>query len=172
MKSKVKKAVTLIELVFVIVLVGILAGIFSVVLVQIIDNYSLVESRQDIMTQMKMATDWIVKDIREIDNDGKDPEVSQACATAITFIKVDSESVAYVLSGNQILRNGNVLCEGVTTLQFNYRDQGNNVLDVSGGCMNSGQRKRIHHMIVELSFSRGDQSSAMSSWVVLRNVIM
>jgi len=160
-----KKTVTLIELVTVIILIGIITVGLGGFIIQIIKTYQFVDFRNEVAQEGKKALDWMVRDIKEIKDSSS---ILVADTSHIQFINSDDETIDYMLSGNIIERNSYSLCDYVESLEFEYRDANNNVL--SPLPLPAGQRKQIKSIKVTIKLKKGGQQIEFFSVVFPRNL--
>lgn len=160
-----KRTVTLIELVVVIVLAGIITVGLASFIIQVIKTYQFVEFRNEVAQEGKKALDWMVRDIKEIkDNDS----ILVADVSHIQFINSDDETIDYILDGNTIERNSYALCDYVESLVFEYRDKNNNVL--SPLPLSSGKRRQIKSIKVTIDLKKQNQQIDFFSVVFPRSL--
>jgi type II secretory pathway pseudopilin PulG len=119
------RATTLIELVIVIVITGILAGLGSLIVRQIIDSWNTVSFRAETVSQMRGALVRMGRQIRSIKNT---TAVYTANATCLRFKTYDNVNVTYNISGSNVLESNNVLATGAARLQFTYYNATGNTL--------------------------------------------
>jgi len=166
------RAVTLIEIVMVIVIIGALSGGVAVFVNQGVDIWNFVTFRNDEVSQARVAIDRMVREIRQIKDKGS---VFVATANDLSFTayydtNADgvSEDVAieYTLSGGNLLRNSDILSDHVSSLAFQYYDTNSALLatpQVSPGDTN------MRRVVISLTVTSGDQQISMKSQVFPRN---
>ncbi len=164
-----RKAVTLIELIVVIVIVGILTYGLATFITQIVKTWQFVDFRNDVAQEGKKALDWMVRDIREIkDNDS----ILIADSSHIRFVNSNSEVIDFILSGNTIQRTKDALtsplCDYVESLEFEYRRADGKVLGPLP--LSLGQRKQVKSIRISITLKRGDEDISFSSVVFPRSL--
>ncbi|MCM8774071.1 MAG: type II secretion system GspH family protein [Candidatus Omnitrophica bacterium] len=169
---RLNKAITLIELVIVITVLGLSFAVLGNYIWQVVESFKLVAHRQDISTQAKLALDWLVRDIREIKAEGQFPCISEACVAKIVFTNVNDEEITYQLEEDKIMRNNSPLCLGVNNLQFTYRDEKNHVLNSGDNCLIDEQKGRVFSIGIDISFIQYGEPYSVYSLVTLRNMRM
>jgi prepilin-type N-terminal cleavage/methylation domain-containing protein len=164
MKNTSRRGVTIIELVMVIVIVGILAGVSSGYINQVIATWQTVSFRMDTVSQMRIALDRMSREMRQINNT---TSVLAATSNAFRFNSSDGSTITYNVSGTDLLRNNTVLATGVTRLAFSY-------YNVTGGLLAnpdvSPDSTDIRHITVELEVRSGGQNKNMTLQVFPRNL--
>ncbi|MBM3244269.1 MAG: type II secretion system protein [Candidatus Omnitrophica bacterium] len=121
-----KKSFTLIELVMVMVIVGIIAGIGVPVILTTADAWSLASFFQDnAVSQAIVAQSRMSREIRRLLNDAS---VAGASSTQYSFTDLGSNVITYNRSGNTLMRNSDGLAANVTALSFIYYDDDNNTI--------------------------------------------
>jgi prepilin-type N-terminal cleavage/methylation domain-containing protein len=151
---------TLVEIVITIVLVGILAGIAAMIILQGVRAYSDEQSRSDVHYQARYAMERMAREIRQIR--------STADITAITnsnlqFTDVNGAGVGFTWTSPTLSRwNGagtNVLAPNITAFNFNYYQQ-NGVAATAA---------TLWIVEITLTSQQGSESVQMSTRVHSRN---
>jgi len=121
-----KKAVTLIELVTVIVIVGVLAAASSGYIKGVIDLWRFISFRSESVSQGRMALMRMSREIRQIKNA---LSVYTAGASELRFMDVNDVTIRYRFSGNALIRGSNavenVLVSGLSAVTFTYYNADN-----------------------------------------------
>ena len=116
---------TLIELILVMVLVAILSGFISKIIYYEINTYEMIADRKDELQSSRYAFHVMTRDIRQVLN----PEsIFHASVDSLTFDDVDTTMISYKYQNNEILRNGDLLVDGVSNFYFYYFDDAGNPL--------------------------------------------
>ncbi len=115
------KGFTLIEMVMVIVVVSILAGIAALVLREGFASYTTAQPIIPIAGKVNIAVDNLAREVRSAES------VTSASATALTFVNQQGETIVINKSGANLTRSVNgggaqTLCNSVTALTFAYFD--------------------------------------------------
>ena len=157
------KAFTIIELIMVIVIVGIIAGITAMLMLEVMKVYSFVTVREVVLSDGELAMGRMSREIRQIED-------AQSIYTAddeeIDFEDAYLERIRFWLDSNTLKRNNDGLVSSdLTTLQFQYRDKDNNLLSTPVGTMSD--IKRIH---INLTIKKGDEEIALQSQIYPRNL--
>ena len=113
------------EMVLVIALIGIIAGVMSQMFVWGVDMFDTVSTRKDSMQSGRIGAEFLVSDLRSIS--GAD-NITTATTTNLIFDNIDSETINYAYSGGSLTRNSNSLLVGLSNFQFTYRDVDGNDL--------------------------------------------
>jgi prepilin-type N-terminal cleavage/methylation domain-containing protein len=114
------RSYTLVELVMVIVIIGILAGIGVPMLMQTVDAFSFSSRFQDnAVSSAIVAMNRMSKEIRRLLNDAS---ITTATTSQLTFLDLGSNSIAFNRSGNTLMRNSDGLLDNVNPLNFTYYD--------------------------------------------------
>ncbi len=116
---------TLIELILVMVLISILAGFVSKIIYYEINTYEMIADRKDELQSSRYAFHVMTRDIRQVLN----PEsIFHASGDSLTFDDIDTTTISYKYQNSQILRNGDLLVDGVSDFYFYYFDDAGNPL--------------------------------------------
>jgi len=159
-----RRGVTLIELVVVIVLVGILTGLGSLYLKEVIDLWNFVSFRSEAVSTTRVAVTRMLRQMRQVRND---TSVTFANATRFQFTDKSGAVVNFNLSGTTLLCNNNILAEGVRNLSFTYMDNSGTLL------LNpavSPLATNIRLIRIGLTVQAGTQSKTISVQVAPRNL--
>jgi len=164
------KGVTLIELTIVIVLVGILAVALGGFIVQAVNAWQFVDTRNEISNAAKKALDWMVRDIREI----KDKySINTADTSHLDFYNTQSpqETIDIRLAGTTIYRSTDggttrfPLCDNVQNLTFTYFDDNGNQLSTP-----VSDTTLIRKIKIELTVEKKNRQIYFESFVIPRNL--
>lgn len=158
------KAMTLIELVMVIVIVGVLAGASSMYIKESIDLWRFLTFRNEIVSGGRMALIRIGREMREIKDDAS---VYTANPSEFEFDDMNNNRINYRLSANNLMRNSDVLANGVNSLTFTYYDTGNNPIATPDVYPDETDIYRIE---IALEVQSGDQTKRLESQVYPRNL--
>ncbi len=116
---KSESGMTLIELILVMVLVSILAGFISKIIFYEVNTYEMIADRKDELQSSRYAFHVMTRDIRQI---LKPDSLLYASADSITFADVDTTMISYKYQNSEIVRNGDLLVDGLTDFYFRYFD--------------------------------------------------
>lgn len=167
-----KKGITLIELIIVIVVLSIIAGFMSWTFVAGLRLWNSSKNRADIRQSGNLAMERMVRELSQassftiaqagqvkfdadVDNDGTDETV--------TFSTSDSELIRKV-DGTET-----VLTPNVQTFGLSYRDLNDVIMPfpITGGP--GGDRDNIRVVIISLTLDKADETVSLSSGVYARN---
>ena len=108
---------TLVEVVTVIVILGIVGLASSYVTVESMKIYARAAPAMDASYQALLSVERMRREIRDMKDTAS---ITTFTATALTFDDSSDNTIAYSLSGGDLLRNGALLARGVTSLSFGY----------------------------------------------------
>lgn len=111
---------TLIELILTLLILSIIASIGSQVLQASFRAYFTHQSITNANAQANLALERITRDIDAIKAKNT---ITTASNTQLSFTDVYNNSITYQLVGTQLMRNNQVLSDGVSVLAFDYLDQ-------------------------------------------------
>ena len=164
-----KEGYTLIEIVLVLVIIGVLAGILIEPLRQGIQSYVGIETRADLTSQAREATMRMVRELRNIRGQSDNtPEISTANATSITFTDVMDNGVTFSLSGSTVLRGPNILADKVSSLQFRYFDGSNT--ELTSLPLIGADREKVRRILVIMAMQEGGETVTMTGQAFLRDL--
>ena len=116
---------TLLELVVVIVLIGVVAGMVSNFIVYGLEMYSRLSDRTEKIQNSRTTLQVISRDIRQII---APDSIFQASEDSIRFDDINHLMISYQFFDNQIIRNGDLLQNSVDDFQVEYYDDSGNLL--------------------------------------------
>jgi hypothetical protein len=104
-------------MVLVVTLLSVVGGVASYVIVEAMKVYARSVPAMDAAYQARTGLERMKREIRDL----KDrPSIAAFSATGLTFDDSSDATIAYALSGSDLLRNGDLLARGVTALTFTY----------------------------------------------------
>ncbi len=164
-----KEGFTLIEIVLVLVIIAVLAGILIEPFRLGVKSYIGIETRADLTSQAREATTRMIRELRNIPKEaGPVPEISAATATSISFTDVLDNGVTFSLSGSTVQRNSNVLADQVSSLQFRYFDKDNN--ELTSFPLIGADRDKVRRILVILTMQEGTETVTMTGQAFLRDL--
>jgi len=158
-KVKRSRGLTLIELVLVMVTIGLMAGVASMYIREVIRLWNFVSFRNEVVSQGRMAMMRMVREIRQVNND---TSVLVANASCFRFIDVNNQTIGFSVSGGGLRRNNNTLADGVSNLTFAYYDNQSQALPAP---LITPQHTDIACVNVTLSLSSSGQSKTFNAKV-------
>ena len=169
MKPATSKGVTIIELIMVIIIVGILAGVSSLYIKQVIDQWRFLSFRNEAVSQVKAALFRMTREIRQIQDSAS---VFVADASRLQFTDINNQIINYQLSGTNVTRNADILATDIQSLKFCYYAQDNTpVCTPACGCnVASVNLTTVHHIGMEITVQSGTQSKTLKTQVYPRNL--
>ncbi len=164
-----KEGYTLIEIILVLVIIGVLAGILIEPFRQGVKSYIGIETRADLTSQAREATVRIVREMRNIQKKDNDkPNITSADATSITFVDNQGVPISFSLSGSTVLRDTNILADKVSSLQVRYFD-GNNG-EISSPLDTEAKRDAVRRILVILTMQENTETVTMTGQAFLREL--
>ncbi len=179
-----RKAVTLIELVIVIVLVGILAGGVSLYFTSAIDTWRFISFRSEIVSQARASLLQMTRKIRQIKQPSQSQETIEAADLgSFQFIRLhesgSDERIRYRSSGEDIFydldsnvdgsfEGSYVLMDGVSNFGFSYYDDAG--AQLSSLPLSQTDRGKIYRIEVSFDITEGDQSKSLDISIFPRNL--
>lgn len=118
---------TLLELILVMVIIAIIAGLLSNIINYEIDTYNLVTRHHEALQNFRRALQMMSRDIRQIMAPNS---IFQASEDSLRFDDVNDFMISYNFLNNLIQRNGDALIDSVNIFQFSYFDDTGNPLSV------------------------------------------
>ena len=117
---------TLIEIVVVIVLTGIIAGIVAALIMQAAGAYSDEQLRSGVQYQARLAVERVSREARQIRRCADITAPANPSAT-LQFTDITGGAVNFTVAGGNLTRGADVLASGVTSAQpFRFLDRSGN----------------------------------------------
>jgi len=180
-----KEGYTLIEIVLVIVIIAVLAGILIEPFRLGVKSYIGIETRADLTSQAREATMRMVRELRNIRKKADIPPASNiVCDTAgdeatvsrIRFLDVQNNDIKFYLSGSNTVQRmdmdtstDNILADKVSSLQFRYFDGSNNELTPSPQ-LSVAQCDNVRRILVIMAMNEGTETVTMTGQAFLRDL--
>src|SRR3989338_9788431 len=159
-----RKGVTLIELIMVITVMGILTAVSSMYIKETIDLWRFLTFRSEVTAQVRTALLRMGREIRQIRDD---LSVNTANVSQFQFVDINNAAIDYQLSGNNLLRNADILASGVSGLSFTYYDADNQALTVPKVSPDNTDIRRIN---ISLTMESGTESKTLNLQLYPRNL--
>jgi len=157
-----KRGFTLIELIMVIVLVGIIAGVIAPFMGNAFTYWALVRNEREAIATARMALARMTREIRHIE---EVTSIDTFTATQFEFDRVKPDQtmddVDFELSGDTILRNSQELADNVSSLAFAYLDADGNT---------TATQADIRMVQITLTVTVGEVSVTLQSLARFRNI--
>ncbi len=166
-----KEGFTLIEIVLVLVIIGVLAGILIEPFRQGVQSYVSIETRADLTSKAREATTRMVREIRNTQKEADNtPNISIAKATKFKFVGVQGNSIDFNFSAGQskVKRNLDILVDQVSNLQFRYFDKDNN--ELTSSTLSAADRDKVRRILVILTMQEGTETVTMPGQAFLREL--
>jgi len=166
-----KEGYTLIEIVLVIVIIAVLAGILIEPFRLGVKSYIGIETRADLTSQAREATSRIVREMRNIQKKANDkPNITSADATSITFVDHRDTTISFSFSPseNTVLRDTSILADKVSSFQVRYFD-GNNG-EISSPLDTEAKRDAVRRILVIMAMQEGTETVTMTGQAFLRDL--
>jgi hypothetical protein len=150
----------LIELIITIVVVGLIAGVIGMLMLQGMRAFTAQDTKATITTQGRLAIERIARDLR-LARSRTPADIPVMGAAALTFVDTSGATIAYASGGGTITRNGVALASAPTaTLAFSYFRQ-----DGTG----AGSADQVWTIQVDLTFTGTNESQDFRVRVHPRN---
>ena len=120
-----QRGFTLIELVIVIAIIAIISVVTTKMLVQGLTGMLTAQNVVDANWQGQLAIERMSRDIRMIRSSG---DITTNTSNDLAFTDINGNSVEYKLTGTDLMRNTQILANGVNTLTFIYKDKNGNTI--------------------------------------------
>ena len=142
---------TLIELIITIVLVGIIAGIGALVVLQGVNAFLAEDIRADLTTDGRLAIERMAREIRTI-RSRTAADIPTKVAGTLSFVDLDGNPITYTSGGGSVTRNGTTLASATTAaLGFLYFQQDGTP---------AGSAAQVWVIQVDLTLTTGGESQA------------
>ena len=149
---------TLIELIFVIILLGIIGAIGSQMLTQGLNSFITQKNITNAIWQGQLAMERMTREIRYVRSAG---DIIINTSGEFKFVDIYGESIDYKLSGSNLLRNTKTIANGVNTLTFSYSDQSGNA--VSG-------TTDVHYVGITMNVTLNNTNYSLTTSIFLNDL--
>jgi len=158
-----KSGVTLIELVMVVVAVGVIVGVATMYIKEVVDLFSFMSFRTELVSDARLSLARMSREIRQVKNA---TAIQAADIGRFQFTDINDQAIDYYLSGESLMRNADILAAGVRTLSFGYYNATGTVLAVPVDAYNLTM---IRGVSVLADIVSGTQNKVLKTQVYLRN---
>lgn len=169
------KGFTIIELIIVIVIAGIISGILGMLILQVIDVYSFVTVREDVLSEAELAMERMMREIRQIQKAAQAIEVIYIADSAeFQFVDVDDNIIGFKKDSSTVhrmkfsepgvLQHNDLLADDITSLAFTYWDEDSNELS------SPVDIEKIKRIEISIVMERQDQEVRIDTQVYPRNL--
>jgi prepilin-type N-terminal cleavage/methylation domain-containing protein len=135
---------TLVEMVLVIVLVGIIAGIGSTILAGGFKAYITSKNLSQAEWQGRIAIERLTRELRTV-RSATALDLTLVPNTAITFTDTNANVISYTLSGTTLMRNAQPLADDISSLSFSYI--------ANDGKTTAANASLVHYIVVDIAVS-------------------
>jgi len=111
---------TLIEAIIVIVILGVIGTIATTMLGQGLSAYLTAQNVTDADWQGQIALERMERDLRAVRSLN---DISTATSSQFIFTDINGNSITYQLTGTSLMRNSQILADGIQSLSFSYTDK-------------------------------------------------
>ncbi|MCK4814344.1 prepilin-type N-terminal cleavage/methylation domain-containing protein, partial [bacterium] len=183
---------TLIELVIVIVVVGVIASVFAILIIQGIDTYGFITIREDILSEAELAMERMVREIRQVQT-YQSLLVAQATeviyladSTEFQFVDVHNDIIGFKRSELDVtkllrqrfvepgggLEHDDLLAEDISSLVFQYWgwDAINELWELLPTPLIPEDINRIKRIEISIQMDRQNQEVRIDTQVYPRNL--
>lgn len=122
---KVQSGFSFPELIVVVMLIGIIAGITGSMFNWGVDMFDFVTQRKDVLQASRFGMEIMVKDLRAIKSSN---DIPTADSSSISFYNSRDEFISFSFVNGVLLRNSQPLIGDLTTCKFTYFDVNDNDL--------------------------------------------
>jgi prepilin-type N-terminal cleavage/methylation domain-containing protein len=150
---------TLIELVFVIVILAIIAGVSSNLIGAQFNAHFTSQNINNADGQVRLALARVTRDIQAIPHP---TNITTASASQLVFTDQNAVVDTYTVTGGNLTRNGQILATGVNNMTFVYRDLTGAVTAVIAN---------IRYITITLAVTQGNVNYNIRTTVTSKNFV-
>ncbi len=156
MTSFTKKAgFTLIELVLVIIIMSIVSVVGATMLAQGLQSFLTLQNTTNANWQGQVALERMTREIRYVRSAA---DVLTQTSGEFQFVDIYGNTIAYTLSGGNLVRNSQTLASGVNSLTFTYHDNNGNTVATS---------TNLHYVGISLNITQNGSNYAATTAIFL-----
>lgn len=148
---------TLLELIFSMILLGIISVVVGPFLLQGYKNYLTSQHILESDWQGFIAIERIANDIHTIRSFA---DITTIQSTQLTFVNINGNSVQYQFSGSSLLRNGLILASGIQSFNLEYLDKNGTV---------TATPSDVRYISISISALQGNITASFSTISALRS---
>ncbi|MEW5756899.1 MAG: prepilin-type N-terminal cleavage/methylation domain-containing protein [Pseudomonadota bacterium] len=158
---KMQYGFTLLEMVLVVLLLSIVAGISSHMLSGGFNAYLIGKDAVEADWQVRNALEWLMRDLRAV-RSATAADLTITPSNAITFTDTSGAVVSYSVSGSTLMRNGQPLADGVASLSFSYiQKDGKNTASSVG---------QVYYIVVQLGVTQNGINKTLRATIRPRSI--
>lgn len=139
----------------VIILTGLLAALGAQMLGHTFQSFAFSRDVTKGDWQGRVALERLTRDLRMV---SAATNLTIVPATAITFSDTDGNNVNYSLSGSGLMRNSQVLADGISNLQFAYLRSDGNTVETTTSSL-------VYYITVSFDVSRSTATTSLRATV-------
>lgn len=158
MTTRKQQGFTLFELIMVITILGIVGVVMTKLLSQGLLAMQTEQQVTDATWQGQIAVQRMVRDIAAVRSPS---DISTASADTFAFTDINDNAVTYTLSGSSLTRNGAILADGISSLNFTYQDANGS---------STASTIAIRYVTLSLTVTQNSANYTVSTAVTLRNL--
>ncbi len=151
-----QRGFSLLEMVLVIVLMALLAGLGSRLLSVGFDSYFTARDHSDADWQGRYAWQRLSRELRTVRSPSA-ADLVMAPANQVTFTTLAGDTVSYALAGNTLNRNGIPLADGISGLSFSYLQR--------DGKSVAADATQVFYIVVDYSVARSGNNYSVRALV-------
>lgn len=110
---------TILELILVIVLIGIIAGVMARMFLWGVDIFDFISDRKDLFQSSRIGMEILVKDLHAINSTAN---ITSASSSQLNFTNLNNQQVAFSYNNGVLSRNSNNLIVGLDSFHFTFYD--------------------------------------------------
>lgn len=112
-----QRAYSLLELILVITMLGIIAGVLASMLLWGVNMFSFVSDRMDMVQTSRISMKILDKSLRDLQGTN---DIVSASSTELNFFNPDSEHIVFSYANGVLSKNGQSMVEGLSAFLFTY----------------------------------------------------
>lgn len=149
---------TLIELTMVILITGIIMVIVTRMYATGVSSVITSQHVNDATWQGRITMERMVREIRSTRSAA---DISVMTASGYTFTDMNGNSIAYSLSGSNLMRNANILASGINSLTFAYYDEDG---------ISTASSTSVEYVTITINVTQYSSNYSLTSSVYLRDL--
>lgn len=159
MRIQKARGFTLIELIIVILLMGIIMAVASKMLSQGLTGYLTSKNLIEAEWQGQIGLERMARDIHLIRSLG---DISTASASQLIYTDTSGTSITFQLSGTTLMRNSQVLADGVQSLIFSYFNKNG---------ASTSTLSDIRYITISLNVTQNNTNITLTTSIYPRNLV-
>lgn len=146
---------TIIELLMVIIILSVVGVAGAKMLTQALQSFLTLQNTSNATWQGQVAVERMTRELRYVRSA---VDVLTQTSAQFQFVDIYGNTIAYTLSGSNLVRNSQTLASGVNSLTFTYMDQNGNTITGS---------TNLHYVGISMNVTQNNSNYTLTTSIFL-----